>query len=425
MIFSLDVRRARKGDCLIVHYGTADDPGLILIDGGPAKVYQPHLKPRLAEIKKKRGLGAADSLPVDLLMVSHIDDDHINGILELTRELVDAKDSNEKLPLRIRDFWHNTFDDIIGNNPKELLAAVTASFGAASLTGEPDEEGLEPEAARVLASVGQGFRLRDDARKLNFRVNRQFNEALVMATEDGEPVVIGKGLKFTVAGPLQPELVALQKDHDAFLKKKKEDKETTAALAAFSDTSVANLSSLVLLAEVEVDGETKTMLLTGDARGDKILKGLELVGLLDDDGKMHVNILKMPHHGSDRNMDQKFLERITADHYVFSGNGEHGNPERETLQMLLDANGDADFTIHLTYPVDEIDVDREKDWKKEQEKEKKRKLKNPATVVREDWSPGKNSLASFFAAHPDFAKKVRIVDKDAAHVIDLLDPLGF
>ena len=26
MIFSLDVRRARKGDCLLLHYGTDDEP---------------------------------------------------------------------------------------------------------------------------------------------------------------------------------------------------------------------------------------------------------------------------------------------------------------------------------------------------------------------------------------------------------------
>ena len=32
MIFSLDVIRARKGDCLILHYGTTDDPHLVMID---------------------------------------------------------------------------------------------------------------------------------------------------------------------------------------------------------------------------------------------------------------------------------------------------------------------------------------------------------------------------------------------------------
>ena len=46
MIFSLDVRRARKGDCLLLHFGSADSPGLVMIDGGPKAVYTPHLRPR-------------------------------------------------------------------------------------------------------------------------------------------------------------------------------------------------------------------------------------------------------------------------------------------------------------------------------------------------------------------------------------------
>jgi hypothetical protein len=421
MIFSLDVRRARKGDCLMVHYGSKDDPGLALIDGGPGQVYKPHLKPRLTQIRKARGLGNDESLSVDLLMVSHIDDDHINGILELTNELVVAKDAKKPLPLKVRSFWHNTFDDIIGNNPGELRSAVTASFGAAALSGEPDTEGLEPAAAMVLASIEQGLRLRDDARKLNLRLNPEFDGQLVMATEDGESIDMGKGLTLTVAGPMKPELVALQKEHDAWLKKHKEEKKTKAALASFTDTSVPNLSSIVMLAEVD----KKRMLLTGDARGDKILQGLELIGLLKPGGALHVDVLKMPHHGSDRNMDRIFFQSITADHYVFSGNGEHGNPERETLQMLLDKSGDADFRIHLTYPVKEIDVEREKDWNKEQQKEKSRKKNNPNVEVREDWSSKKHSLTAFFEAHQNFARKVSIVEEGNPHVINLLDKVEF
>jgi hypothetical protein len=421
MIFSFDVRRARKGDCFLLHYGSKDDPGLALIDGGPGQVYKPHLKPRLTEIRRARTLGDNEPLSVDLLMVSHIDDDHINGILELTNELVIAKDAKKPLPLKVRSFWHNTFDNIIGNKPHELLAAVTASFGAAALSGEPDIEGLDPDAAMVLASVGQGFRLRDDAKKLKFRINPEFDGGLVMATKTGKSKDMGKGLKLTVAGPMQEDLIALQQDHDAFLKKQKDEKATTAALASFTDTSVANLSSLVLLAEV---GE-KRMLLTGDARGDKIVQGLELVGLLNKGSKMHVEILKIPHHGSDRNIDPIFFQRITADHYVFSGNGEHGNPERETLQMLLDERGGEDFTIHFTYPILEIDVEREKDWNKEQQKEKAKKKKNPKVRVREDWSVEKHSLASFFGAHQDFASKVSVVEDSKPHVINLLETVGF
>ena len=416
MIFSLDVRRARKGDCLLLHYGTRAQPGLVVIDGGPADVYQPSLKPRLDAIRAARP-APGESLPVDVLMVSHIDDDHIRGIQELLADLVEAKEARRPLPLKIRAFWHNTFDDLIGNSPKELLAAVSASFGAASLSGEPEVEGLDESAAKVLASVSQGLRVRDDARKLQLRVNPQFGGRLVMATGDAAPVAMGKGLTFTVAGPMKPELEALHASHDAFLATRQE--RTTAALASFTDTSVPNLSSLVVMAEVK----GKRMLLTGDARGDKILEGLELVGLLTPGGTVHVNVLKMPHHGSDRNMAQVFLERIHADHYVFSGDGEHGNPERAVMEMLRRARPAAEYAIHLTYPLADIDAGRKEDWEKEQRKEQARKKKAPKTAVREHWSPATHGLVAFFEAHPEMGRKVRVVPDEGAHLIELLDPL--
>ena len=426
MRLSLDVRPARKGDCLLLHYGTEQDPGLVMIDGGPSQVYTPHLKPRLDTIREKRKLAAGSSLPVDLLMVSHIDDDHIKGILELTRELTDAKRVKKPLSVKVGNLWHNSFDKIIGNDPDDLTSAVTASFGAAALTGDVDPDDLDPSAALVLASVPQGMKLTGDAKTLGLRVNGHAQGKLVMAEAGASPVDLGKGLRFTVIGPMKEELAELQAEYDRFLKKKQAaDKKSEAALAEFSDDSAANLSSIVVLAEAKPKTEVKRILLTGDARGDKILEGLELVGLLAAGGTMHVDVLKAPHHGSDRNIGPIFFRRITASHYVFSGNGEHGNPERETLQMLLDERGDADITVHLTYPLDEIDEARQKEWEMQQRREEKRKLDKPKTVVREDWSPERHGLTAFFAAHPGFAAKTRFVDPAVPHVIDLLDPLGF
>ena len=134
------------------------------------------------------------------------------------------------------------------------------------------------------------------------------------------------------------EAKALQKKHDAWLKDLRERGLTPEeALAAYADRSVANLSSLVMLARAG----GRTMLLTGDARGDRILEGLEEVGALTPGQALHVDVLKVPHHGSANNVEREFFERVTADHYVFSGDGEHGNPERESLEMLLDARGSA------------------------------------------------------------------------------------
>ena len=428
MIFSLDVRRARKGDCLLLHFGTRDKPGLVMIDGGPKSVYQPFLRPRLLKIKEARKLGAQQPLPVDLLMVSHVDDDHIQGILDLTRELRAAQ--NQAPLARVLGLWHNSFDDIIGNTPAELTASVSAQFGAASLGG-----GLPPEARidlgagasqakqeiadatlSVLASIDQGFRLRGDAEALGWQRNPEFGGKLVLAGKTRRPV--GAGLSFTVAGPMLPEVKALQKMHDQWLKGRKK-KTDAAALAAYVDQSVPNLSSIVVLAE----SGAKRMLLTGDARGDKILKGLEAAGLMKKGGKIRVDVLKVPHHGSSNNLDDDFFARIAAEHYVFSGNGEHGNPERESMEMLFEARGKDPFHIHLTYPVAEIDLGRKADWEQEQAKEKARKGKKKP---RPDWSAPKQSLAAFFKAHK-LAKgqHIDIVDEHAPHVIDLLDPLQY
>jgi hypothetical protein len=439
MIFSLDLRRARKGDCLLLHFGSKNDPGLVMIDGGPKSVYKPHLKPRLEQIKTARGLAKQEPLLVDLLMVSHVDDDHIQGILDLTKEEITAKQAHEPQLLNVQSFWHNSFDEIIDHDPEELTASVHKQFGEAATSGSgelaenerlaveeesPEDPEVVASSLKVLASIKQGFRLRQDAEGLEFPLNSEFGGKLIMARENGKPMEIVQGLKFTVVGPMQPELQALHKKHIKWLGDlEKKGMSPLQALAAYVDRSVPNLSSIVVLAEIG----SKRMLLTGDARGDKILQGLQLVGLLGPGNKstMEVDLLKVPHHGSARNLDEDFFERIIAKHYVFSGNGEHGNPEREALGMLLDARGDADYTTHLTYPIKEIDAERKNDWNKEQTKEKNRKKKNPTKKVRPNWSPKKHSLAAFFTDHNVFAKKVSIVDEGKSHVINLLDKLGF
>jgi hypothetical protein len=193
-------------------------------------------------------------------------------------------------------------------------------------------------------------------------------------------------------------------------------------MGTYVDRSVPNLSSIIVLAEAG----GKSMLLTGDARGDKILEGLEQNRILPTGGTMHVNLLKVPHHGSANNLDDDFFERITADHYVFSGDGEHGNPERESLQMLWDARGDAAYTVHLTYPLEQLDAARREEWLKQQgnERRKQKRNSNRALTIRPDWSPDEHSLAAFFAAHAGLEAKLRIVQAGKAHIIDLADPLG-
>lgn len=415
MLFSMDVNRALKGDALMLHYGSEDDPRLAIIDGGPRGVWAPHLKPRIERLRKARGLKKNEPLQVEVMMVSHVDDDHIQGILDLTKHLR----QEDAQFVQVLSFWHNSFENILGEVPDQLTASMSKKFGEASIGGDPpndmtldidEDEEVILASLKVVASIKQGAQLRSDCEALEFELNPDFDGKLVLAGDQKEAIDIGDGLAFTVVGPMLPELKALHKKHQEWLEDLKEEgKSAEDVLSAYVDKSVPNLSSIVVLAEAG----GKKMLLTGDARGDKIIEGLKLVGLLEEGGKIHVDLLKVPHHGSNNNLDDDFFETITADHYVFSGNGEHGNPERESLEMLLNARGDEDYEIHLTYPVDEIDVLRKAEW----DKHAKKKSKKPKPA----WSHETNSLGALFDENKNFGKKVRIVEEGEPHLINLLE----
>lgn len=429
MRFTLEVIRGRKGDCLLLHLGSTQDPHLLLIDGGPSGVYESHLRPRLVDIREERGLSDDESLFLDLVMVSHVDDDHINGILDLTGELIEATNERRAQLVQVFALWHNSFDNIIGNDPAKLLSAVdsvTASTGVdmpEDIEIDPDDSGVTQKdvqaSLRVLSSIRQGAQLCRDAERLDWSTNPHFDDRLIVASAGQDDIEIAD-TKFTVVGPLKAEVQALQREHDKWLRQlEREGKTPEEILSAYVDNSVPNLSSLVFV--VEHDG--KRILLTGDARGDKILEGLVLKGFLQDsdDSTAHFDILKIPHHGSEHNVDVDFFHRVTADHYVFSGDGEHGNPERKTFEMLFEARGDAPFQIHLTYPVDEIDHERELDWIKQQAKEIRKKRTKPSQVVREDWSHNKHSLAKLFESQAEMADRIHVVFSGTPHTIHLGD----
>jgi hypothetical protein len=341
MTFTLEALNAKHGDALLLHYGKANDPKLILIDGGPRGVFNAALKPRLAELSESRGNGAA--LPIRLLMVSHIDDDHIAGVLDLTHELVRADEDGEAAPYEIASFWHNSFDDLVQEvEVADLHTLATKAKG---------KNALDADTLAVPSSVGQGRDLRNAANLLDLR-NRQFKGLVRGPAKGKKRVALGDGLTFTVIGPRQAQLDALQTDWAQKIAKLRRDGKLKpaameAVAAAFVDESVYNLSSIVVLAE---HGKRR-MLLTGDARGDYILEGARAAGLL---GKkpLHVDLFKLPHHGSVRNAAAELFASITADHYVISADGKHGNPDTETLELLVESREpDDEYVIHLTNKV--------------------------------------------------------------------------
>jgi beta-lactamase superfamily II metal-dependent hydrolase len=345
MIFTLEILQAFHGDSLLLYYGTKEKPRVIVIDGGPSGTYEGFLRPRLKQLKDS--LSPSEPLPLSMVMVSHLDDDHISGILSLTNEAIIHED------FRIKNLWFNTFDDIIGNTEIPFFSSMPATALASNISAILAMPSVPKHIMAVLASIGQGKELKKDARALNATVNNPFTpleegQNPLVRGDIGESVIQWKDdLSITVLHPNKKRLLKLQEKWDEAIKKAKADGNNASlfATATSKDTSPFNLSSIVCL--LKFGG--KTMLVTGDARADDILEGLEINNLLDAEGKIHVDILKIPHHGSSRNLTIDFFRKVTADHYVISANGKFKNPDEEALEMFAEGTkGRDNFTLHLT-----------------------------------------------------------------------------
>lgn len=325
---------AKFGDALLLRYEHRGQQRLWIIDGGPAGVWKNFLKPRLEQLR-----GSAETLTIDLAMLSHVDDDHVNGVLQMIGGIAEKKPGAATW-LDIRRFWHNSFADLVGSE----AAAKAGQASLAGLAQGAEIAGLKTHRElAVLASISQGRELRDYLVQLKLEGNQPFDE--VLSSTSGHRDI--DGAKVTVLGPRAPRLEALRK---AWARASGSPAAVAGLFRDKLDESVPNLSSLVLLVEI---GRRK-ILLTGDARGDDVVAGFE-DALPNVELPMKVDILKMPHHGSDRNMTETFLRSFPADHYVISADGTFGNPEDNTLRAIVASRGPAEeYTIHLTNAIDRL-----------------------------------------------------------------------
>jgi beta-lactamase superfamily II metal-dependent hydrolase len=339
-MFQLEAMQAHDGDCFLLHYDADGKPGRILIDGGSAGIYTNVLKPRLEDLR-----GRAPVMNLRMVIVSHIDADHITGVLDLFREMNNLHENGESMPYKIQSLWHNAFGKLM----KTRGTAISSSVVAAAMDGEaPILPDLDDHVRAVIASVRQGDELRRFATPIT-TINKESSGELIACPEEGKCVYrIADGLVFTILGPRQAELDDLEEEWRKSKAKKAGAKEESVA-ADYLNRTVPNLSSIVILAEkAETEGRTRRMLLTGDAGGDLILDSLDREKLLDADGKIKVDLLKVQHHGSNHSVDEDFFRRVIADNYVISGNGKHGIPHRDTLDWLSEARHGETMSVYMT-----------------------------------------------------------------------------
>jgi hypothetical protein len=342
--------QAAFGDCLMVEARAAGWTRRILIDGGPPGTYQAVLRPALEGIA---GAGGR----IDVAVVSHIDNDHISGMLDLFDDLRARQQRPATTPAlpAIDRLWHNSFATAVGDAGLEpaVRAVLRDATGLAAAM---------PALGMVLRGVGEGDALRADALALHIG-SQPFTDGRLLA--DGGRGTMFDGLAVTVVGPSGAILDRLRTEWLSWLAAhrgagaRREAGTAEAAgpsqvAAVAADGSVPNLSSIALLVELG----RRSVLLTGDARADQVLEGMGEAGVLDPAGRRHVSILKMPHHGSIRNVSPEFLDAVTADSYVISADGRYGNPDYETLVLVVETARKAGRRIELAMTNDTPSSDR-------------------------------------------------------------------
>ncbi|WP_299887068.1 MBL fold metallo-hydrolase [uncultured Lacinutrix sp.] len=319
-MINLEFLPARFGDCIWIEYGDNQTTHRILIDGGTAGTRH-NIRKRIEELPE-------DQRSFDLMVVTHIDKDHIAGILGLLED-------EDELPFKIKDFWFNAFKHL----PEE--AEEDESFGAK-----------------------QAERLTESILKHTITWNGAFNGgAVVMNLDELPEIEIPGGMKLTLLSPTAEHLMKLRPkwikevedagmipggvlieddildDDEGFGATEIPNIDAIAQTPFNEDTSVANGSSIAFLAEFE---ETK-ILFCGDAFPSQVLQALNVIS---PEKKIDLDLVKISHHGSSGSTNSELLEKLNCRNYVISTSGStFHHPKADTISRIIKSSGDGAHLI--------------------------------------------------------------------------------
>lgn len=305
----IKVLPAFNGDCLLISFEYQKEIKNILIDGGIARTYQRHLKP---ELQKLIDLGQK----IDLLIVTHIDDDHIGGIKELYQDSGLDKEF-------IDEIWFNSGDLLSDyfNAPREKDRSVAII--------KNDQTNM---------SVGQGVTLENALKE----ERGNWIQNLICVSESK---IVFLGLSITVLSPNENKLKLLHKRWETETDKKtamsKEHDDFTIPISDLinrkfqEDKAVPNGSSIALLIE---KGET-ALLLLADTHPSVVVNSLIQKGLASKKNRLKLDIVKVSHHASKGNTSPELLSIIRCEKFIVSTDGsKHGLPDKEAIARIIAAH---------------------------------------------------------------------------------------
>lgn len=339
---------ARLGDCLLVEcVRPGARPWRMLIDGGPPDTW-PTLRARLERLDEPR---------IDVAVVTHIDSDHIGGLIPFVQS---------SFAEHVDDFWFNARPHVPGRGDVTRSIAQGESLAAALAGLTPPRAPTTrspPQEETVVAGVS-GPSTPAEQRRAPLPWNVAFGGGPIETGEERgyREVATGSGgPRITVLSPTAKRLAILgAKWHEAVSEGRRgEEGETDTVdappplgdLAALADatypkdSSAPNGSSIALLLE----HRGASVLLSGDAFGNVL--GAALDGLAKARGvaAIEVDAFKLPHHGSRGNVLKAMLALAPARHYIVSTNGDtFDHPDDAAIARTVLAGADGS-TIWFNY----------------------------------------------------------------------------
>jgi len=367
-MFRIEMLPAAHGDSLWIEYGSGRDVHRILIDGGPAHAY-PALRQRILHLP-------AGERRFDLLVITHIDADHIEGIIRLLldaealdchfdriwfngRDQLDAVPDpagaplgglqGEYLGMLIADYEQRTGTQVWNLGFAKCLAAIdrkAAALPVVDLPGDCRLTLLSPDFDRLL-DLKDNWGKELKAARMGSGNIAQLRERLA-DSRSLRPLgdVLGAEDDFDFDQPASDET-----DIDLADTLGRGTGEPGADAPFGGDTSRANGSSIALLLEYPATKPEVRFLLAGDAWA-SVLE-TSLTGLLAPGARLAVDGFKLPHHGSVANISETLLGKLKCSNYLVSTNGAiFGHPHARCVELLLKAHAaQGKPRLHFNYLV--------------------------------------------------------------------------
>ncbi len=307
---TVELLRGAYGDALWIECARAGRPWRMVVDGGP---------PQAASALAAR----LDAVPpgervIDVVVVSHIDSDHIGGMFPLLvrNDLVIGDVWFNGLPQLPQDHESSTRSVAEGEDLVELLTGVTSGnplpwnrvVGGRALMTDGDRAFRELpllDGPRITLLSPTPRRLR--------ALRRMWKRAMT-CVHRGESEEVGP------ITPLEPLA----------------DLHAVAAADTANDTSIPNGSSIAFLLE----HRGASCLLAADAFP-SVLEGA-LWALVNARGgrPLSVDAVKLPHHGSEKNVGRRLMTLVSTKHFLISTNGERfGHPDDVSLARAVTGGG--------------------------------------------------------------------------------------